>query len=113
MARISRYNQDELFSNEDMVIGSSYTGTVNGVKQYRTRNYPLHTIRDYIGDKNYVHEQAVASTTWTVNHGMDKFPTIFIQDSAGSSIIGDIEYVDNNTVRVTFAVALSGKVYCN
>lgn len=64
-------------------------------------------------DKTYVHDQAAASSSWTVVHNLDKFPSITVVDTAGTVVIGSLVYVDTNTVVITFNSAFSGKVYCN
>lgn len=64
-------------------------------------------------DKNYVHTQAAAAVTWTVVHGLGKFPAVSVVDSGGNVLIPNVQYVDANTLTVTFAAATSGKVYVN
>lgn len=66
-----------------------------------------------VNDKNYTHTQAVASTVWEVNHGLDKCPSVTVVDSAGNVVIGDVVYIDKNNVRITFVSAFSGKAYFN
>lgn len=66
-----------------------------------------------ISDKNYVHTQQSVSTTWSVTHNLEKRPSVTVVDSADNVVIGDVEYVDNNNVTITFASAFSGKAYFN
>lgn len=66
-----------------------------------------------IPDKHYVHNQLIASATWTVNHNLNKFPAVTVVDSSGNVLIVDVEYVDANTVTVRFTSSTGGKVYCN
>lgn len=74
-------------------------------------------IKQYIdamaGDKHYIHNQVVASTIWLVSHNLEKFPTLMIVDSGNSIVMGDVEYLDLNSLQITFNIAFSGKVYCN
>lgn len=65
------------------------------------------------GDLTYVHTQGVASTTWTVNHNLGKYPTVTIMDSAGDEVEGDISYVSANTLTLTFHAAMGGVAYLN
>lgn len=65
------------------------------------------------GDKNYVHDQMVASTTWTINHSLGKFPSVMIVNSAGEVVEGFIQHVDNTQAVVTFTSAFAGKAYLN
>ena len=64
-------------------------------------------------DKNYVHDQNVASAIWNINHDLGKFVAITIVDSALTEVIGDITYTDSNNVIVTFSASFSGKAYLN
>ena len=58
-------------------------------------------------------EQAQAAKVWTITHGLGKRPSVTVVDSAGTAVIGEIEYLDDNTVRLTFCSAFSGTAYCN
>lgn len=60
---------------------------------------------------SYTHDQATASATWTVVHNLGYYPNVAVVDSAGSEVIGEISYLDVNTVEITFANAFGGKAY--
>lgn len=64
-------------------------------------------------DKNYVHTQLVPAAEWFINHSLHKYCAVMIVDSADSVVIGDIQYIDMDNVKVTFTAAFSGKAYCN
>jgi hypothetical protein len=64
-------------------------------------------------DANYVHNQIIPSASWTVAHNLNKFPASVIVDSAGTVVVGDVTYLDVNTVRLDFVGAFSGKAYFN
>lgn len=66
-----------------------------------------------IQDLNAVHYQDSASTLWTVNHNLNKFPSVTVVDSAGNVVFGDVEYVDANNVKIKFSSAFAGKAYLN
>ena len=65
------------------------------------------------GDKNYVHVQDVAASVWTASHNLGKRPAVVVVDSADDVVYGDISYVDDNTVTLTFTGAFTGKAYFN
>jgi len=65
------------------------------------------------GDKNFVFNQAVASATWTVQHDLDKFPSCTMVLSTGQQGYGDVTFIDENNLTITFAGAESGKAYIN
>lgn len=68
---------------------------------------------DVAADKNYVHNQPVASATWSVQHNLNKFPSATMVLSTGQKGYGDVTYVDKNNLTITFASAESGKAYIN
>jgi hypothetical protein len=64
-------------------------------------------------DKNFVFTQATPATVWTIAHNLGKRCAVTVVDSAGDQCEGDVVYVDNNTIQITFAAAFSGSAYCN
>jgi hypothetical protein len=64
-------------------------------------------------DSTYVHTQILASTTWSVAHDLGKFPSVMVVDSGNNVVIGDIHYVDNNNLTITFSAAFSGRAFIN
>ena len=66
-----------------------------------------------MGDKNYVHPQGVASAIWTVQHNLNKFPSCTMVLSTGQQGYGDVTFIDENELTITFASAESGKAYIN
>lgn len=64
-------------------------------------------------DKNYVHVQLVPTSEWFVNHNLHKYCSVMVVDSADSVVMGDIQYIDMNNVKISFTAAFSGKAYCN
>lgn len=65
------------------------------------------------GDANYVHNQEMVSATWTVNHDLNKYPSVTIVDSGDNVLYTEIEYIDVNTLEVRFEASTSGKAYIN
>ncbi len=64
--------------------------------------------RDY-----YVHDQQVASSTWVVNHNLNKFASINIVDTANEEVVGDVSYNGLNQITINFTAPISGKAYIN
>lgn len=64
-------------------------------------------------DKHYVHNQSSASSTWTINHGLNKFGSVTVVLSTGQKGYGDVTYTDSNNLTVSFAGAETGKAYIN
>lgn len=65
------------------------------------------------GGGNYTHTQAIASTTWTIAHNLNKHPSVTVIDSGGSYMITDITYTNTNTLVLTFLAAVGGIAYLN
>jgi hypothetical protein len=61
----------------------------------------------------YVFTQNSASATWAITHNLACFPSVEVVDSAGTLVIGDITYIDNNSLTVQFVAAFGGKAYLN
>ena len=64
-------------------------------------------------DKHYAHTQGVASATWNVFHNLDKYPSVTVVLSTGQKGYGDVTYIDENNLTISFAGAESGKAYMN
>lgn len=66
-----------------------------------------------VGDLSFVWNQSTASTSWVINHNLNKYPGVSTQDSAGTNIVGSVAYNDLNTLTVSFTNAFAGKAYLN
>lgn len=67
----------------------------------------------YSQDATYRHSQSSASTQWTVNHNLNKFPSVTVTLSTGQQGIADINYTDKNNLTINFSAAKSGYAYLN
>lgn len=65
------------------------------------------------GDLSHAHEQAVAAATWTVNHGLGKFPSVTVVDSAGEECEGEVQHTSASQCVLTFSAAFSGRAFLN
>jgi len=64
-------------------------------------------------DKTYVHTQGVASATWVVTHGLNKYPSVTIIDYANNIVHGAVEYDSLNQTTITFTAIFDGTAYFN
>jgi hypothetical protein len=64
-------------------------------------------------DLTFVFNQAIASVTWSVTHNLGKFPSVTMVLNTGQKGYGDVVYIDDNNLTITFASAESGKAYMN
>jgi hypothetical protein len=65
------------------------------------------------GDAHYAHTQSTPEAVWEVTHNLGKKPSVIVVDSADTVVMGEIEYINLNSVRLTFVGAFSGKAYFN
>ena len=65
------------------------------------------------GRSTYIHQQQSASSTWTINHNLDAYPSVSVVDSAGTKVFGEVGYVDTNTLVISFTAPFSGVAYLN
>lgn len=61
----------------------------------------------------YIHEQGISSDTWTIEHNLNKFPSVTLVDTAGTQFQGRVEYIDENNCIVYMNGATKGKAYLN
>lgn len=64
-------------------------------------------------DKDFVFTQGVPSATWTIQHNMDKLPAVSAVNNNNMIVYGNVVYVDNNNLTITFSGGFSGKAYLN
>lgn len=61
----------------------------------------------------YVFDMATASDLWTIEHNLDKYPSVSVVDSGGNIVCGIVHYIDKNSLTVEFNGAFTGKAYLN
>ena len=65
------------------------------------------------GTPTFIFEQAVAATTWDINHNLGKFPSVTVINNNNIVINGEVTYIDNNNVQLNFSAGFTGKAYLN
>jgi len=92
-------NNDQYYTINLSFLGGN--GNISLDSFYSIINF---TFGENSNDKTFVYSQAVPATNWgdgnpkVVTHGLNKFPSITVVDSAKSVVVGDYTYVDNNNV---------------
>lgn len=61
----------------------------------------------------YTHDQIAPNQTWHVTHNLDKFPSVSVVDTGNSIVVGDIEYISRDELKIKFNYEFSGKAYLN
>lgn len=66
-------------------------------------------------DKTFVFEQGVPSTTWTIQHNLEKYPSVsmVIGPNNTTQVFGQVDYVDLNNLTITIESATTGFAYLN
>ena len=86
-------------------------GNITSNKYYGFAIYP--EIGGGGGDLNFTFTQGAPATTWTITHNLGKFPSVSVVDTADTQVYGEVEYIDDNSLRITFSAAFGGKAYLN
>lgn len=71
--------------------------------------------------KNYTDEQVMtfifrqdeAKDTWRIVHNLHRRPSVSVIDSGDSIVYGDVDYISDDELVITFSAAFSGKAYLN
>lgn len=61
--------------------------------------------------QTYSYPFVTPEAVWTINHNLNRYPTVTTVDELGAQIHGDVVYVDSNTITITFADAFAGTAY--
>ena len=93
----------------DVVITStlSATGTPDNTNFLRGDNTWVEA------DKTFVFTQAVPSLVWSIQHNLGKFPSVSVVDTGNTTVISQIDYIDNNNLTITNSAQFAGKAYLN
>jgi hypothetical protein len=99
---------------EDAVVFEDLNISSEDVTQYQADIVITSSqISDLEAARVYEHDQGVPSLIWTINHNLNKKPSAVAVDSADSVVFGQIDYINNNTITITFNAAFSGYAYIN
>tara|TARA_B100000614_G_scaffold262903_1_gene299873 strand:- start:42383 stop:43336 length:954 start_codon:yes stop_codon:yes gene_type:complete len=64
-------------------------------------------------NSSFQYDQGVGASTWTIDHNLNRYPTITVLSSSGFQIEPEVEYVNLNRVTLRFSPAASGTAYMN
>jgi len=91
--------------NVEITASLSATGTPDNTKFLRGDNTWAKETFEFI--------QATPSTNWSIQHDMDKFPSVAVVNNNNVLMYGNITYVDKNNLTINFSAGFSGKAYLN
>lgn len=66
-----------------------------------------------VGLTGYSHDQNVSEPEWLIEHSLGKKPSVTVVDSMNRTVMGEVEYLDDNVLIVRFKSAFKGKAYLN
>ena len=98
------------FYNANLTLIES-NGSLFSEETYGLITYPK--AKEDEGDKNYVHPQPVASATWTVQHDLNKFPSVTSVNTNNIEMYGEVVFDDLNSLTINFSAAFSGQAFIN
>ena len=61
----------------------------------------------------FIYRQIVAVNDWIVTHNLARFPGVTVVDTTGTVVESDVQYVDANTIALSFTVPVAGYAYFN
>lgn len=103
-AQIARQDAATAVQTANNIDGKAQTALNNSIIAVNTANRAYAT---------YIHDQAIAASVWTINHNLDKYPSIIVVDTGGSVVSGKYTYTDENTLVAEFNAAFKGTAYLN
>ena len=65
------------------------------------------------GGGAYKHVQILPDTMWHISHNLGFYPSVVIIDDEDTVVIGQVMYVDENTINVFFNQQAIGFAYLN
>ena len=66
-----------------------------------------------ISDKTFLYTQKESLEVWDINHNLNKYPSVTVIDSSGSEVIGEVEYIDKNNLKISFKGGFKGTATLN
>lgn len=67
----------------------------------------------YNPQSTYSYDQGVAADTWHIAHFLNKYPSVTVVDSAGTTIDCTVTYINSNECELKFNAAFKGTAYLN
>ena len=62
---------------------------------------------------SYIHRQQSAAAVWHIEHNLRRYPSVTVVDSGNTQVIGNVTYIDENNLDVSFVAPFSGAAYLN
>lgn len=85
--------------------GPVASATITGTAPTQTLSFVLPTAGQY------VHNQLTSSSTWNITHNLNYYPAVTVVDSGNNTVIGNVTYISENQLSVSFNATFGGKAY--
>lgn len=59
----------------------------------------------------HTHAQSSATSEWSIHHTLGGRPAVTIVDSSGTSVFGEVRYLSDSDVVISFSAPFSGYAY--
>lgn len=96
-------------------VGQTYTNTNTGDMFYCSRilvnSYEWVMFNQT--QRGFVFEQPTDLAQWNIKHMLKKFPSVTVVNTAGAEHVGDVNYLNENELIITFSIPFSGKAFLN
>jgi len=113
ISTFGHYKIDSYTANGDFYTLNLTNLTGNGVLEDKTiYDFAVFTLSSQ-GAPTFEFQQAVAATTWNIQHNLGKFPSVSVINNNNVVINGEVTYIDNNNVQLNFSAGFTGKAYLN
>ena len=66
-----------------------------------------------VSHATFIYNQNVPASVWDITHNLAAYPSVAVIDSTGGLVFGEINYVSNNRIIMTFSGAFSGQALLN
>ena len=79
-----------------------------------TADAALQAAKNYTDQHTTPHvtySQNTSQSVWTIQHNLNTKPVVTVVDSANQEVYGNVQYIDFNSLQITFASAFSGTAY--
>lgn len=87
--------------------------TENGVTIHSITPFDGYALAVNSVNAQFIHTQDLASATWTIEHNLGEYPAVTAIDDNGYVMVATVQYIDLNTVELTFTEAVAGKAILN
>lgn len=66
-----------------------------------------------VGDKHFKFDQNELSDTWLIEHNLDKYPSVIVEDTAHDQVFGSVQYISRNVIKIIFSSPIRGTAFLN